>query len=82
MVCVVMVLFRERMGTTWPIKGAALGAFVISLLTTIDDTYGVLPAIKQLPFTDLGFSWLPFAIVGGILGAVAFKARKGSKAVA
>ena len=85
MVCVVMVLFKKRMGTTWPIKGAALGAFVISLLTTIDDTYGVLPAIKTLPFTDLGFSWLPFAIAGGIIGAVAFKAikgNKGSKAVA
>ena len=25
MVCVVMVLFKKRMGTTWPIKGAALG---------------------------------------------------------
>lgn len=79
MVCVVMVLFKKRMGTTWPIKGAALGAFAISLLTTIDDTYGVLPAIKALPFTDLGFSWLPFAIVGGIIGAVAFKAIKGNK---
>ena len=79
MVCVVMVLFKKRMGTTWPIKGAALGAFVISLLTTIDDTYGVLPAIKALPFTDLGFSWLPFAIVGGIIGAVAFKVIKGNK---
>lgn len=79
MVCVVMVLFKKRMGTTWPIKGAALGAFVISLLTTIDDTYGVLPVIKALPFTDLGFSWLPFAIVGGIIGAVAFKAIKGNK---
>ena len=39
----------------------------------------VLPAIKQLPFTDLGFSWSPFAIVGGIIGAVAFKALKGNK---
>ena len=57
----------------------SFGAFVISLLTTIDDTYGVLPAIKALPFTDLGFSWLPFAIVGGIIGAVAFKAIKGNK---
>ena len=80
MVCVVMVLFKKRMGTTWPIKGAALGAYVVGpLLTTIDDTYGVLPAIKALPFTDLGFSWLPFAIVGGIIGAVAFKAIKGNK---
>ncbi len=79
MVCVVMVLFKKRMGTTWPIKGRRPRAFVISLLTTINDTYGVLPAIKALPFTDLGFSWLPFAIAGGIIGAVAFKAIKGNK---
>lgn len=76
MVCVVMVLFKKKMGTAWPIKGAAAGAFVISLLATIDDTFGCLPAIKALPLTDFGFNWLPFAVLGGIIGAVVYKVAK------
>ena len=82
MVCVVMVLFKKRMGTEWPIKGAAAGAFVISLLTTIDDTFGALPVMQTLPLTEFGFNWLPFAVLGGVVGALAFAAlrRKSDKA--
>ncbi len=76
MVCVVMVLFKRRMGTAMPIKGAAVGAFVISLLATLDDSFGCLPAIKALPLTDFGFNWLPFAVLGGIIGAIVYKVKK------
>ena len=84
MVCVVMVLFKKKMGTEWPIKGAAAGAFVISLLTTIDDTFGALPVMQTLPLTEFGFNWLPFAVLGGVVGALAFAAlrRKSDKAAA
>lgn len=84
MVCVVMVLFKKEMGTEWPIKGAAAGAFVISLLTTIDDTFGALPVMQTLPLTEFGFNWLPFAVLGGVVGALAFAAlrRKSDKAAA
>lgn len=83
MVCVVMVLFKRKMGTEWPIKGAAAGAFVVSLLTTIDDSFGLIPAMQTLPLADFGFNWLPFAVVGGIIGAIAFAAthRGADKAV-
>lgn len=76
MVCVVMVLFTKKMGTVWPIKGAAAGAFAISLLTTIDDSFGALPVMQTLPLTEFGFNWLPFAIAGGVIGMVAYKALR------
>ena len=51
-------------------KGAALAAFVVSLLT-IAVTYGLpFQFIDVLPLSEYQLNWIIPAVVGGIIGAL------------
>ena len=32
--------------------------------------------MQTLPLTEFGFNWLPFAVLGGVVGALAFAALR------
>ena len=73
MTTVVLILFLRRIHTTWAYKGAALGALAASLVIVAHDTFGLAPFVASLPLYDYGFSWLPFAVLGGLVGWLAAK---------
>lgn len=74
MTTVVLILFVRRIHSTWTYRGAALGAALASLLVVVNGLTGALPLVEALPLASVGFSWLPFAAVGGIVGALAARA--------
>ena len=73
MTTVVLILFLRRIHTTWAYKGAALGALLASLVIVAHDSFGLAPFVTALPLYEFGFSWLPFAVAGGVIGWLAAK---------
>ena len=51
-------------------QGAALGAFLASIPLTVNSAFGIWGFVEALPLFSYGFAWLPFAVVGGLLGAL------------
>ena len=51
-------------------RGAAIGALVICVLDTACSLGLPLTLVKQLPLSELGFAWVPFAMLGCLIGAL------------
>lgn len=71
MVTIVLMLFRRRIRSSWVYRGAALGATAAAAIIAIHTYSGVLPFVGELPLYSVDFAWLPFAVIGGILGGAA-----------
>ena len=71
MTTVVLILFLRHIHTTWAYKGAALGALAASVVIVAHDSFGLAPFVTALPLYEFGFSWLPFAVLGGVIGWLA-----------
>ncbi len=71
MTTVVLILFLRHIHTTWAYKGAALGALAASVVIVAHDSFGLAPFVTALPLYEFGFSWLPFAAAGGLIGWLA-----------
>lgn len=67
---IVLALFANNIKNDNIYKAAALGAFIMSILTTASN-YGVTACdfVKTLPLATYGFNWLVPAIICGIIGA-------------
>ncbi len=70
MTTLVLILFRNHIKTKLIYQGAALGAFLASVALTAQTTFSAFPAAEFLPLFSYGFAWLPFAIAGGVAGAL------------
>ncbi len=71
MTTVVLILFVNRIRSIWTYRGAAAGATVASALMVAESLTGLLPAVEALPLYSIGFAWIPFAVLGGVAGALA-----------
>ncbi len=67
---IVLALFANNIKNDNIYKAAALGAFIMSILTTASN-YGVTACdfVKSLPFATYGFNWLVPTIICGVIGA-------------
>ncbi|MCI8451132.1 MAG: branched-chain amino acid transport system II carrier protein [Eggerthellaceae bacterium] len=79
MTTVVLILFLRHIHTTWAYKGAALGALAASVVIVAHDSFGLAPFVTALPLYEFGFSWLPFAAAGGIIGWLAARPAGSSR---
>lgn len=70
MITVVLLLFRRHIKSTWTFKGAALAAVTVSLVLTLHDLTGAFAFVEAAPLYTYGFSWLPWALAGGVVGAL------------
>lgn len=70
-VCLILLsFFKKKLNNRNVYKGAALAAFVVSLLT-IAVTYGLpFQFIDVLPLSEYQLNWIIPAVVGGIIGAL------------
>lgn len=66
----VLILFARHIHSNMLYRGAALGAFVASIPLALHSAVGACAWVEALPLFSYGFAWLPFAIVGGVIGAV------------
>lgn len=71
MTTVVLMLFARRIHSNRVYQGAAAGAFLASIPLAVHSAFGVWGFVEVLPLFSYGFAWLPFAIVGGLIGALA-----------
>lgn len=69
MTTIVLILFARHIRSKRLYQGAALGAFLASVPIALHDAYGICAFVESMPLFDYGFAWLPFAILGGLLGA-------------
>ncbi len=76
MTTLVLILFRKQIPSKLIYQGAALGAFLASLFLTAQTTFGLMPWVEMLPLFSYGFAWLPFAVIGGVIGALLAKLWK------
>lgn len=51
-------------------RGAALGALLVCVIDTACNLGLPFGFIKQLPLARLGFAWVPFAVLGCLIGAL------------
>lgn len=56
-------------------QGAALGALVGGFLVMLQDSFKLLPIVKEFPLYNYGFGWILFAFIGGLLGLVITKLK-------
>ncbi len=70
MTTMVLILFARRIRSNLTYQGAALGAFLASIPLTVNSAFGIWGFVEALPLFSYGFAWLPFAVVGGLLGAL------------
>ncbi len=70
MITVVLLLFRRHIKSTWTFKGAALAAVTVSLVLTLHDLTGAFAFVEAAPLYTYGFSWLPWALAGAVVGAL------------
>lgn len=70
-VCLILLsFFKKKLRNRNVYKGAALAAFIVSLLT-IAVTYGLpFQFIDVLPLSEYQLNWIIPAVVGGIIGAL------------
>lgn len=70
-VCLILLsFFKKKLNNRNVYKGAALAAFVVSLLT-VAVTYGLpFQFIDVLPLSEYQLNWIIPAVVGGIIGAL------------
>lgn len=58
-------------------RGAAYGALAVSILCTLDDRFGVCPAVERLPLYELGLSWVvPALALGAAAGLIPWNRKK------
>lgn len=73
---IVMLLFHRRIRSRRAYQGAALAALVSAVVIELS-LYDALPLpLDWLPLYDLGFAWVPFAVLGGLVGWLAGKASR------
>ncbi len=70
MTTVVLLLFRDRIRSTWTFKGAAAAAVAASLVLTLHDLSGVFAFVEAAPLYAYGFAWLLPSAIGGVVGAL------------
>lgn len=68
MTTIVLILFARFIPSKRVYQGAALGAFLASIPLALHDAFGICAFVEQAFLYSYGFSWLPVAIVGGIVG--------------
>ena len=68
MITVMLLLFVNRIHSTWVFKGAAGGALVASVIIALHTTFGIWSAVEQWPLYSFGFAWLPPALLGALAG--------------
>ncbi len=71
MTTIVLLLFRHRISSSSIYRGAALGATVSAIAIALNAYGGLFPPLAHLPLRSVDFAWLPFALIGGIIGAIA-----------
>lgn len=61
------LLWRKNQPFKLVLHAAVTSAFIMSILITADNLWGLLPMIQHLPFYSIGFAWvLPMLICTGI----------------
>lgn len=75
---IVLLLFHRHIRRRSVYQGAALGATLASLVIELHMYGGVPMPLEWLPLYDLGFGWVPFAALGGLVGWLATKGRASS----
>ena len=70
MTTIVLILFARHIRSKRLYQGAALGAFLASVPLALNDAFGICTFVEAMPLFSYGFMWLPFAILGGIAGAL------------
>ncbi len=70
MTTIVLILFARFIPTKRVYQGAALGAFLASVPLALNDAFGIWTFVENAFLFSYGFSWLPVAILGGVLGAL------------
>ena len=69
MTTIMLILFARFIPTKRLYQGAALGAFLASIPLAVHDASGACAFVEVMPLFTYGFAWLPFAAVGGVVGA-------------
>lgn len=77
MTTVMLILFVNRIRSIWTYRGAAAGATLASAVLVLHSLTGALPIVEALPLYSVGFAWIPFAILGGVAGAIGARISKG-----
>lgn len=76
MTTVMLILFVNRIRSIWTYRGAAAGATLASAVLVLHSLTGALPIVEALPLYSVGFAWIPFAILGGVAGAIGARISK------
>lgn len=75
MTTIVLILFARHIPSKRVYQGAALGAFLASIPLALHDAFGICAFVEIMPLFTYGFAWLPFAVLGGIIGSLAGRAE-------
>ncbi|MCI9129623.1 MAG: branched-chain amino acid transport system II carrier protein [Eggerthellaceae bacterium] len=73
MSAIVLMLFAKLIPSNRIYQGAALGAFLASIPLTADSIWGPISWVETMPLFSWGFAWLPFAILGGVVGYIVWR---------
>lgn len=76
MTTIVLILFARYIPSKRLYQGAALGAFLASVPLAIYDAFGACAFVEAMPLFSYGFAWLPFAVLGGLAGALIGRMQK------
>ena len=68
--------FLKEKISNWTLRFAVVGALLGSLLIVLYDLGLPLNFVTSLPLSSLGFGWLIFAVVFGIIGMITGRSRK------
>lgn len=71
MTTIVLMLFARHIHSNRIYQGAAAAAFLASIPLAVHSAFGAWGFVEVLPLFSYGFAWLPFAIAGGLIGALA-----------
>lgn len=71
---ILMTLFDSHIKYNTTYTGAVIGAFIISVIESLYNFFGILEGpmslVKSIPLASVGFPWIVPAIIFGILGMV------------
>lgn len=76
MTTIVLILFARFIPSKRLYQGAALGAFLASLPIALHDAFGLCAFVEKAFLFSYGFSWVPVAVIGGVIGALIGMAEK------
>lgn len=76
---ILMTLFDKHIKYNTTYTGAVIGAFLISVIDSLNSFFGILEGpmslVKTLPLASVGFPWIVPAITLGILGMIYGKTK-------